>query len=364
MSVYVSHHLFPVSCPVSVRICCALCMSLCLHPAGTKDMKAHGKVWAVLKGPYGRTLALCWDDKKGKETRLVDVGNRAVHWTLPNSTNLWPHDMALGAAALPLTGAGDRMLALYVAPLCESCGVLEKYVLVPPDFGAPASEQATQPMVLKPGQRPPLAHLGGHHAHNHGSGHEAAAAAATPPQQPQQQQQAKEVEAEALSEEEKQEDAKEQQAEQKVVEEEAKEDEKEVQQLHDPQVLAELKQQLAQLQEKIAKVSGEAGGSDNEAYAVFHTKRHTSSEQGGAAGFLGSWGATVLWVLLSMLAGGLTVFAYFKLKGARHQQPAAAAAGQQPVGNGVAYAQSCAVDEEAEVVGDTGRLLGNGVVRR
>ena len=30
-----------------------------------------GQVWAVMKGPYGRTLALCWSE--GREARIVDV---------------------------------------------------------------------------------------------------------------------------------------------------------------------------------------------------------------------------------------------------------------------------------------------------
>lgn len=77
------------------------------------------------------------------------------------------------------------MLALYVAPLCAECGPLEKYVLVPKDFGAPAAEQSTQPMVLPAGQRPPLAHAGsGYHAHHDHGQHAAKAAPAAGSTQP------------------------------------------------------------------------------------------------------------------------------------------------------------------------------------
>lgn len=46
----------------------------------------------------------------------------------------FPHDIALGAAPIALTGAGDRLFAAYVAPLCETCGPLQRFVLFPPHF--------------------------------------------------------------------------------------------------------------------------------------------------------------------------------------------------------------------------------------
>lgn len=45
----------------------------------------------------------------------------------------FPHDFALGPAETSLTGAGDRLFAVYVAPLCEAgCGPLRKFVLTVP----------------------------------------------------------------------------------------------------------------------------------------------------------------------------------------------------------------------------------------
>lgn len=45
--------------------------------------------------------------------------------------------VALGAAPTALTGASDRLFALYVAPVCEAgCGPLRRYVLVPPGMQA------------------------------------------------------------------------------------------------------------------------------------------------------------------------------------------------------------------------------------
>jgi len=328
---------------------------------GTKNVAAHGKVWALIKGPYGRTLALCWD--QGKDARVVDVGGQAsnVFWTVPDSKQLWPHDMALGAAALPLTGAGDRMLALYVAPLCADCGPLEKYVLVPNDFGAPAADKASQPMVLPPGQRPPLAHLGGHHAHSSHDSHGAAgAAAATATQQPAEAAQQEEQE----QEQQEAEDAKEEQAEEKVVEQEVKEEQQEVEALHDPKVLADLKQQLAELQKKIEKVAGEAGSKDTDSYLSFHNKAGRATD--GQGMFLSSWAGTAVMAVVCLLVGGLVVFAYQRARAPQHTQ----GPGQHAVGNGVAYTPGCSAngrlgcDEEVEVVSDTNRLLGNGVVRR
>lgn len=289
-------------------------------------MSAHGKVWAVIKGPYGRTFALCWDE--GKEARVVDVDQAGVHWAIPDSAKLWPHDMALGAAALPLSGAGERMLALYVAPLCPGCGPLEKYVLFPKDFGAPAADKAVQPMVLKPDQRPPLIHLGGVHKYKHNDPQQAGAAAAgghhhqnhhedVQHKEQQQQEDEKETEQEEQQEEQKAE-AEEQQAEKKVVEEEFKDEQEEVKQLQDPKVLQELKQQLAELQKKLDQVTGGSAGSDTDGYVNFHAKPQRTESQ---KTLLGSWGATVLVVLLGSVMGCMVMYAYQKARFSQRSGP-------------------------------------------
>jgi hypothetical protein len=304
-------------------------------------MTAFGKVWALAKGPYGRTLALVWDE--GVEARVVDVAQSNVHWTLPDSVKLWPHDMALGAAAVPLTGAGDRMLALYVAPLCAGCGPLEKYVLVPQDFGAPAAEQSKQPVVLPAGQRPPLAHAGsGFHA-SHG-----AAGQGTAHQHDQHGGKATESDNKGEQEHKQQ-----QEGQQKVVQDKAAEDPQEVEKLHDPQVLQELKQQLAELQRKIEKVSGDSLETDNEGFAVSRTNARSRESDGGG---MGIWVVGALMLVVGMAAAGMVFFAYQKLNGQQRHLPVVQ---QQPVGNGVLYSQSCATDEESEVVTDreTARLV-------
>lgn len=124
-------------------------------------MKDLGKVWALTKGPYGRTLALAW--KPGTPAALVDVAEPSIHWQLPNSTNMWPHDLALGPAPLQLTGAGDRLLAVYVAPLCEECGPVHKFVVFPQNYGPP-DKDLPPPHFSQAPQKPVLAHLGGHPA--------------------------------------------------------------------------------------------------------------------------------------------------------------------------------------------------------
>lgn len=133
-------------------------------------------------------------------------------------------------------------------------------------------------------------------------------------------------------------------------------------QLHDPKVLQELKQQLADLQAKVNAISGDGSGGksgadskedSNEAFAVFHTK-HRDAAQGG--NIMGTWVGWVLSMFVGMAAASLIFVVYQKVSGQQRQQ---AAMGQQPVGNGVAYLQSPCVDEEAEVVqlSDTTRLL-------
>lgn len=306
-------------------------------------MSAYGKVWALTKGPYGRTLALCWAE--GAEARVVDMDKNNVFWSLPDSVKLWPHDLALGAAATPLSGAGDRMLALYVAPLCADCGPLEKYVLVPNGVASPAAEQSTQPMALPAGQRPPLAHVGsGYHAPHVHAGSGAGAAGQGGPAAADGQGGGKKT-AEEQAEEQEDEEA---------VEAEAAEDEQEAEELHDPQLVQELKQQVAELQAKVDRMSAEAGGSDNEGVVVFHTKTHRHDDEGGGWA-MGGWGIPVLMVAAVVVVAGVVFVAYQKMN-AQHRN---ALPVQHPVGNGVLYQQSPTMEEEAEAITDrdTARLL-------
>ncbi len=62
---------------------------------------------------------------------MVDL--KTMHaWALPGTAETFPHQMALGAAPQGLSGAADRLFAVYVAPTCErGCGALQRFVLVP-----------------------------------------------------------------------------------------------------------------------------------------------------------------------------------------------------------------------------------------
>lgn len=315
-------------------------------------MSAYGKVWALTKGPYGRTLALCWSE--GAEARVVDVDKNNVFWSLPDSVKLWPHDLALGAAATPLSGAGDRMLALYVAPLCADCGPLEKYVLVPDGAAPPAAEeQSTQPAALPAGQRPPLAHAGsGYHAphvHDAGSGAGGAAGQGGP---------AAAADGQGDGGKTAEEEQAEEQEDEEAVEAEAAEvEQEEAEQLHDPQVVQELKQQVAELQAKVDRMSAEAAsGSDNEGFAVFHTKAHRHDDEEGGGWAMGGWGIPVLMVAAMVVVAGVVFVAYQKLN-AQHRN--ALPVQHHPVGNGVLYQQSPTKEEESEAITDrdTARLL-------
>lgn len=279
---------------------------------GTLDLSAWGKVWALTKGPYGRTLALVWAESK--QAQLIDVAQERLSWPIPDSVKLWPHDMALGAAAMPLTGAGDRMLAVYLAPLCAECGPLEKYVLVPKDYDARAAEQAAkaQPQALPAGQRPPLAHAGSgyHAAHVHGSSKGGDSAAA---------QHQHELDSKDTSEE--------------------------------SSTVGSSEENSEQSTGKKVSNSQSISDSDNEAFTVFHTNaRKRDAARGGATG---TWGVAMLMLFVGMATGALVLFAYQKMSAQQRPLPV-----QHPVGNGVLYQQSCSTEDDAVVTDrDTASLL-------
>jgi hypothetical protein len=240
------------------------------------DLQKFGKVWALAKGPYGRTLAITW--KPGFDATLVDVMEPSFAWKLPNSTNLWPHDIALGPAALQLTGAGDRLLAVYVAPLCEECGAIQKYILFPQSFGAPGKD--LPPPVLNPAaQKPVLAHL---HVGGHPAAQAAAAAAVRATASEEQGEQgaaALEDQADGglVTEEGEKED---EEQEEKVEQEEQQEYEQEVKQMADPKLVEQLQQQLQQMEEQLAEYKAAAAHDTQE----FKTLRVSPGKRGGQGG--------------------------------------------------------------------------------
>jgi hypothetical protein len=89
----------------------------------------------------------------GLDAVIVDAGSPTQNWTLPNTTDLFPHDMAVGPAPVQLSGAGERLLAVYIAPLCEGCS-LRKYVLFPEGFAMP--DTGLPPPVLVPSRSLPV----------------------------------------------------------------------------------------------------------------------------------------------------------------------------------------------------------------
>jgi hypothetical protein len=102
------------------------------------DVSEQGRAWALLAGPYGQALVLAWE--LGKPASLVDLADPRRTWLLPGLEQGYPHDVALGAAALGLSGPGERFFAVYVAPTCPGCKSLQKFVLLPGGFQAPSRE--------------------------------------------------------------------------------------------------------------------------------------------------------------------------------------------------------------------------------
>ncbi|KAI8471286.1 MAG: PHM/PNGase F domain-containing protein [Monoraphidium minutum] len=126
------------------------------------DLSRFGRVWALRPGPYGRVLALAWE--RSANATLVEVSQfdeaEPTTWLLPGTADLWPHDMALGAAPLALSGAGARLFAVHIAPLCAGCGPVAKYVFFP--GGAAGGAALPPPPPAPKPARPVLAHFGGH----------------------------------------------------------------------------------------------------------------------------------------------------------------------------------------------------------
>lgn len=70
-----------------------------------------------------------------QDARLVQLSNQKQlqSWTLPGLKHTFPHDIAVAAASTALTGTGERLFALLVAPTCAppGCGPLQRFVLAP-----------------------------------------------------------------------------------------------------------------------------------------------------------------------------------------------------------------------------------------
>lgn len=269
--------------------------------AGTIPLSRPGKVWSLITGPYGRTFALVW--APGNDASLVDIAAPdAGGWVLPGSADMWPHDAALGAAPLALTGVGDRLLALYVAPLCEEgCGPMRKYVFVPPAFsppppGAPTPARGAASAVTAAAARPVLAHL-------HVGGAAAAAAAAEAAAaggaggaamvESSSDAAALAQEAAALEEE----------AERQVEEAEAAEDEAEADALAQPATEQQLRKQVEQLRAQLAQYQS-GTGAGGEAYTSVHLGANGGSTGGrGGGGIGGAAAVAAVSVALGVLVG-------------------------------------------------------------
>ncbi|WIA20351.1 hypothetical protein OEZ85_006182 [Tetradesmus obliquus] len=117
----------------------------------TAGLASYGKAYALAKGPYGRILALMW--APGQDAVIVDAGAPTQNWTLPNTADLAPHDLAVGPAPVALSGASERLMAVYIAPLCAGCA-LRKYVLFPEGFVMP--DTGLPPPVLVPARSLPV----------------------------------------------------------------------------------------------------------------------------------------------------------------------------------------------------------------
>eukprot|EP00803_Ostreobium_quekettii_P002596 evm.model.scf_760EXC.6 EVM.evm.TU.scf_760EXC.6 scf_760EXC:55513-65279(+) len=112
---------------------------------GQVDVKEDGKVFAVTPGPYGTVLALVGKWEPNSKLWVYEIGSEyhdVVHkWEVHGVE--YPHDFAIGAAPMELTGAGERLPALYVAETKPKGSSLKKFVLMPSSF-----QFATTPLPM------------------------------------------------------------------------------------------------------------------------------------------------------------------------------------------------------------------------
>lgn len=72
----------------------------------------------------------------------MDVENLNNVWTLPGIEDQYPHEVAIGPAPLALSGAGERLHAVYVVPTCPpaQCGKMRRFVALPQGHRLPSGE--------------------------------------------------------------------------------------------------------------------------------------------------------------------------------------------------------------------------------
>lgn len=281
-----------------------------------------------MQGPYGRTLALTW--QPGVSAHLVDVAQPDIHWIFPNSTQLWPHDFALGPATLHLTRAADRLLSIYVTPLCETCGHMRKYILFPHDFMADKSELA-QPVLVDTANLALLEHLHGaselqavtagliygnvSSIHNNSAGITVQENTGL---------------LSSIWDQERESNLKAQQAEEDEYASESK-------QMQNPELVAELQSKLQELEQELDLYKA-ADDNDTEIFQTIYTSGQILVSRHGVAGLLSGLGIVVL---IGMLVGAVAVQVLCSRPAALQQDRA-----QQKLVVKVAFEDLCDVDEQ------------------
>lgn len=94
--------------------------------------KRYGLPYAVRVGPYASPMVLVWDRERSGVARLVvlspAIGDIAAGFDLEGVNS--PHDFAVMAAPVELTGAGERAVAVVVAETAPRGSRLRKFVLI------------------------------------------------------------------------------------------------------------------------------------------------------------------------------------------------------------------------------------------
>lgn len=100
---------------------------------GTVDLSRDGKVFSLTLGPYGTILVMVGLWEEGSKLWVYQIGwdeiFRKERWEVAGVQN--PHDFVMAAAPMEVTGAGARLLSIYVAETRPSLSELKKFILVP-----------------------------------------------------------------------------------------------------------------------------------------------------------------------------------------------------------------------------------------
>ncbi|GMH42040.1 hypothetical protein BSKO_09959 [Bryopsis sp. KO-2023] len=119
---------------------------------GEVALKSFGMLWALTKGPYGTIAALAWDENSTTTLVILDSDSQ-MSWEIPDVD--WPHDIALGAAPMEITGPENRLFAFYVAETKhDGTSGIRKFISTPKNFSPAVEPEEPALLVTSRNKKP------------------------------------------------------------------------------------------------------------------------------------------------------------------------------------------------------------------